>query len=103
MQAAEETMVSWDGAKIFYRAWIPAVLSFVVFFVVAFHLPPAMSGVVTITLALLHGVSGNDMLGWALERRGYLLTNIITARTEADALARLLTVRPDLAEPLAGL
>ncbi|PZR73729.1 MAG: hypothetical protein DLM73_10255 [Chthoniobacterales bacterium] len=24
MQAAEETMASWDGAKIFYRAWIPA-------------------------------------------------------------------------------
>jgi alpha-beta hydrolase superfamily lysophospholipase/SAM-dependent methyltransferase len=24
MQAAEETMVSWDGAELFYRAWIPA-------------------------------------------------------------------------------
>ncbi|MEY2520334.1 MAG: hypothetical protein QOF24_2093, partial [Verrucomicrobiota bacterium] len=23
MQAAEETMTSWDGAEIFYRAWIP--------------------------------------------------------------------------------
>jgi alpha-beta hydrolase superfamily lysophospholipase/SAM-dependent methyltransferase len=24
MQAVEETMVSWDGAELFYRAWIPA-------------------------------------------------------------------------------
>jgi alpha-beta hydrolase superfamily lysophospholipase/SAM-dependent methyltransferase len=24
MQSAEETMVSWDGAELFYRAWIPA-------------------------------------------------------------------------------
>lgn len=24
MQPVEETMVSWDGAKLFYRAWIPA-------------------------------------------------------------------------------
>ena len=24
MQAAEEKMVSWDGAELFYRAWIPA-------------------------------------------------------------------------------
>jgi alpha-beta hydrolase superfamily lysophospholipase/SAM-dependent methyltransferase len=24
MQPAEETMVSWDGARLFYRAWIPA-------------------------------------------------------------------------------
>jgi alpha-beta hydrolase superfamily lysophospholipase len=24
MQAAEETMASWDGAELFYRAWIPA-------------------------------------------------------------------------------
>jgi len=24
MQAAEETMTSWDGAQLFYRAWIPA-------------------------------------------------------------------------------
>ena len=23
MQAAEETMVSWDGAELFYRAWVP--------------------------------------------------------------------------------
>src|SRR5687768_13788886 len=24
MQAAEETMSSWDGVELFYRAWIPA-------------------------------------------------------------------------------
>ena len=50
---------------------------------------------------LLHGLSGNDMLAWALERRGYLLSHVLSARTEADALARLLTNRPDLIERMA--
>ncbi len=94
---------SW-GALLFgpfwlllHRAWIPATLSFVTFFVVAFRLPPTVTSVVIPALMLLHGLSGNDMLAWALERRGYLLAHVLAARTEADALARLLNNRPDLA------
>jgi len=34
MQAAEETMESWDGVELFYRAWIPPCFSgFLPFFV----------------------------------------------------------------------
>ena len=79
-----------------HRAWIPAVLSFVTFFVVG-RLPASVTDVLVPTLMLLHGFSGNDLRSWALERRGYLLAHVLAARTEADALARLLNTRPDLA------
>ncbi len=98
---------SW-GALLFgpfwlllHRAWIPAILSLVTFFVVAFRLPPAIADVAIPALMLLHGLSGNDWLSWALERRGYLLTHVLAARTEADAIARLLANRPDLIERMA--
>jgi hypothetical protein len=84
-----------------HRAWIPAILSLVTLFVVVFRLPPAITGVAIPALMLLHGLSGNDMRSWALERRGYLLTHVLSARTEADAIARLLTARPDLIHEMA--
>ncbi|MEI7712492.1 MAG: DUF2628 domain-containing protein [Rhodospirillales bacterium] len=84
-----------------HRAWIPAILSAVAFAIVAFRLPPTATGVAIPALMLLHGLSGNDMLAWPLERRGYLLSHVLSARTEADALARLLTNRPDLIERMA--
>jgi hypothetical protein len=79
-----------------HRAWIPATLSFVTFFVFAFRLPAGIADVLVPALMVLHGLSGNDMRGWALERRGYLLTHVLAARTESDAMARLLADRPDL-------
>jgi hypothetical protein len=79
-----------------HRAWIPATLSFVTFFVFAFRLPASFANVLIPALLVLHGMSGNDMLAWALERRGYLLAHVLAARTEDDAMARLLTDRPDL-------
>ena len=93
---------SW-GALLFgpvwlllHRAWVPAALSFAAY-VLAFALLPGMaSGIVIPSLMLLHGLSGHDMRAWALERRGYLLTHVLSARNEADALARLLANRPDL-------
>ena len=84
-----------------HRAWIPAILSLVTLFVVVFRLPPTISGVAIPALMLLHGLSGNDLLAWALERRGYLLAHVLSARTEADAVARLLANRPDLIERMA--
>ena len=93
---------SW-GALLFgpvwlllHRAWVPAALSFAAY-VLAFALLPGMaSGIAIPSLMLLHGLSGHDMRAWALERRGYLLTHVLSARNEADALARLLANRPDL-------
>ena len=80
-----------------HRAWIPAILSFVTFFVAGMRLPSGVSDVLVPALMLLHGFSGNDMRAWTLERRGYLLTHVLSARSETDALARLLNTRPDLA------
>ena len=80
-----------------HRAWIPAALSFAAFVLSGALLPDTVSGIVTPALMVLHGLSGNDLVAWSLTRRGYLLSHVLTARTEADALARLLTNRPDLA------
>jgi hypothetical protein len=79
-----------------HRAWVPAALGFAAFVLAGTLLPDAAAGVAIPALMLLHGLSGNDMLAWGLERRGYRLTHVLAARTETDALARLLTNRPDL-------
>ncbi len=84
-----------------HRAWIPALLSLITIGVVVLRLPPGIAAIVVPALLLLHGFSGNDMRGWALERRGYLLTHVLSARTEADAIARLLRNRPDLVQQMA--
>ena len=93
---------SW-GAMLFgpvwllaHRAWVPAALSFATYVMVRALMPSLVSSVMIPAIMLLHGLSGNDMLAWALERRGYLFANVVTARSEAEALARLLTNRPDL-------
>ena len=78
------------------RAWVPAALSFAVYVLAGVLLPDAATGVIFPALMLLHGLSANEVLAWALERRGYHLSQVISARTEADALERLLTWRPDL-------
>jgi hypothetical protein len=36
------------------------------------------------------------MVRWSLARRGFLLAHVLAARTEDEALARLLDRRPDL-------
>ncbi len=93
---------SW-GAMLFgplwlllHRAWIPAALSFAAFVLAEALLSEPTAGVAIPGLMLLHGLSGNDMLAWNLERHGYLLTQILVARSEPEALARLLHDRPDL-------
>jgi hypothetical protein len=48
------------------------------------------------TLMVLLGLSGHDLRRWSLDYRGYLLAQVVVARDELDALARLLDRRPDL-------
>ena len=48
------------------------------------------------TLIVLLGLSGQDLRRWSLDHRGYLLAQIIVARTELEALGQLLERRPDL-------
>ena len=86
-----------------HRAWIPAAIVLAAYVLVGFLLPEPIQGVVSLGLMVGLGFSGNDLRAWSLEQQGFLLAHVLTARTEADALARLLTSRPDLVERTARL
>jgi hypothetical protein len=93
---------SW-GALVFgplwlavHRAWVPAVLTLVAT-VLILSLTTAGSSVVLLGgLILLLGLSGHDLYRWSLDHRGYLLAQVIAASNEPEAVARLLSRRPDL-------
>lgn len=78
-----------------HRAWVPATLSLATYAMVQALMPPVVCVVLIPAIMLLHGQNGSDMIGWGLERRGYLLAHVIAARSEAEAFVRLLTERPD--------
>lgn len=93
---------SW-GALLFgplwlagHRAWTPAVLTLVAGFLIVALTPDGIGAVVLGGLILLLGLSGHDLRRWSLDHRGYLLTQVIAARNELEALERLLARRPDL-------
>lgn len=94
---------SW-GAFIFgpvwlvaHRAWIAAAISLAAYVLVA-ALTSQPAGVILGTgIALIIGLTGNDLRRWALENRGYLLVHVVAAGGHDDAFTRLLAYRPDLA------
>ncbi len=93
---------SW-GALIFgplwlaaHRVWIPAVLALVACILIVVLTDGIISMALLATLAILLGLSGHDLRRWSLDHRGYLLSQVVAAPTEIDALARLLGRRPDL-------
>jgi hypothetical protein len=93
---------SW-GALLFgpiwlagYRAWIAAVLSAVLIVLILMLTTGGFAVLLLCALMLLLGLSGHDLRRWSLDHRGYLLAQVVAARTELDALAGLLERRPDL-------
>ena len=86
-----------------WRAWVPAAVHLLLLAVLLRFAPRGLGGVLLLGLAMLSGLLGRDLVRWTLERRGYTLVHVVTARNEEAALARLLTFRPDLAAALAGL
>jgi hypothetical protein len=95
---------SW-GALIFgplwlaaHRAWIAAALSFAAYVFIAILVPEPASSVMTVGLAVILGLIGNDLRSWALERRGYVLVHILAGRGIDEAWMRLITHRPGLAD-----
>ena len=93
---------SW-GALLFgpvwlaaHRAWIAAVLSAVLFVLILLLTTGGFAALLLCGLMLLLGLSGHDLRRWSLDHRGYLLAQVVAARTELDALAGLLERRPDL-------
>jgi hypothetical protein len=93
---------SW-GALLFgpiwlaaHRAWIAAVLSAVLIVLILLLTTGGFAVLLLCGLMLLLGLSGHDLRRWSLDHRGYLLAQVVAARTELDALAGLLERRPDL-------
>jgi Protein of unknown function (DUF2628) len=93
---------SW-GALLFgplwlaaHRAWIPAVLAAVATVLILCLSKDGLMMASLTALILLLGLSGQDLRRWSLDHRGYLITQVVAARNELDALERLLERRPDL-------
>ncbi|HVZ07682.1 DUF2628 domain-containing protein [Rhodopila sp.] len=78
------------------RAWIPAAFSLLAYVVVLLWLPAAWGVAAACGIALLLGLNGHDMQGWALDHRGYVVAHVVAGRDRDDAWMRLLTHRPDL-------
>ena len=94
---------SWGGLVLgplwlaAHRAWIAAAISLAACVLIgAFAAEPA-GGILVAGVALVLGLTGNDLRRWALENRGYLLIHVVSAKNPDDAFMRLLTYRPDLA------
>jgi hypothetical protein len=79
-----------------HRAWIAAVLTVVTTIVIVALAPDGAAATSLTALIVLLGLSGNDLRRWSLDRRGYLLAQVVVARDELEALGRLLDRRPDL-------
>jgi len=93
---------SW-GALIFgpfwlayHRAWTATAIVAAADILVGVLVPEPFSIMLELGLALFVGLIGHDLRRWSIEARGYLLSHVLAARTETEALGRLLTFRPDL-------
>lgn len=87
----------WLLAK---RAWIVAMLETVALALLFGLVPAPYWRPALLGIALLNGLLGRDAVRWALDRRGFTLCHVVLAPDRDAALLRLLTARPDLAEPL---
>jgi Protein of unknown function (DUF2628) len=79
-----------------HRAWVPAALALAAGILIVILLPLAVAAVTMLALAVLLGVSGQDFRRWSMDHRGFMLTQVIAARSEPEALGVLLARRPDL-------
>ena len=106
-QDAEPVLVhegfAW-GALVFgplwlavHRAWIPAAISLAAYVLIALLAPRPAATILIVALAVLLGLTGQDLRRWSLEWRGYLLVHVLAALNRDDAFMRLMTLRPDLA------
>jgi hypothetical protein len=79
-----------------YSAWVPAALSLAATVLIIVFTHDGTAAVLIGALYFLLGLSGHDLRRWALTNRRYLLTQILAAPTEEQALGRLLDGRPDI-------
>jgi hypothetical protein len=80
-----------------HRAWTAAAISLAGYVLAAVAAPQPLGVILAAGLAMILGLTGNDLRCWALEQRGYLLVHVLAAANRDYAFNRLLTHRPDLA------
>lgn len=81
-----------------HRAWIPALLLLAAMVTIAIFVPTLLLAVLAPACVTLLGLCGRDLVRWSIGRRGYYLAHVLAARSEAEALGRLLAHRPHLSE-----
>jgi hypothetical protein len=79
-----------------HRAWVPAAVSLAAFVLIVVLTDGGLAAALLVAMIVLIGLSGHDLRRWSLDHRGYVLSQVVTARDELDATARLLERRPDL-------
>jgi Protein of unknown function (DUF2628) len=79
-----------------HRAWVPAALTLAAGILILALTPGAMATALMLALAVWLGTAGHDLRRWSMRLRGFTLFQVIAARDETDAFARLLERRPDL-------
>jgi hypothetical protein len=79
------------------RAWIPAVLALAAGILILALTTGPTAAALLLGLAIWLGLSGRDLCRWSMWQRGFLLLEVVGAHNEADALAKLLERRPNLA------
>jgi Protein of unknown function (DUF2628) len=79
-----------------HRAWIAAILTLAATVLIVVLTGDSVAAALLGALIVLLGLSGQDLRRWSLDHRGYLLAQVVVARSELEALARLLERRPDL-------
>jgi hypothetical protein len=79
-----------------HRAWIPAAISLAAFVIIGFTTHDIVQAALLVALIVLLGLSGYDLRRWSLDQRGFLLAQVVTGRSELEALTHLLERRPDL-------
>jgi hypothetical protein len=77
-------------------AWIPAILLACAWAAAVMLVPEAMLLPVALGLAWFAGLCGRDLRRWSLARRGFRAPHVVVARTEEEALERLLRFHPGL-------
>jgi hypothetical protein len=84
-----------------HRAWIPAAFALAAWVAIGALATDGTSAALSLGLLLLQGLSGHDLRRWSLERRGFTLAQVISARRAEGAFEQLLRRRPDLGASLA--
>ena len=84
-----------------HRAWIAGLIALAADIAIAAARIGPAGTILGFGISWLIGLFGQDLRRWSLERRGFALAEVVTARDGDGAWLRLLDRRPDLAREAA--